>query len=113
MGTKRLTELPKCAIVNHCGASALGTGVAFRRLTLGVLAGTVALSVAGIAPASAEFFGCKEPHTKVTYSPDYYPKRHNSWSDARDYRNSYAAPRPRHTIYSSRRAEHYRPNWWR
>jgi hypothetical protein len=88
--------------------------VVLRRLTLGVLAGAVALAVAGIAPASAEFFGCKDPHTKVTYSPGYYPKRHNSWSGSRDYSNAYATARPRHSIYASSRSDrHYRPNWWR
>ncbi len=95
-------------------AGALGTNVALSRLTLGVLAGCLALMAAGIAPASAEFFGCKDPHTKVTYSPGYYPKRSDTRADTRDYRNPYAAPRSRHTIYSSRRADrHYRPTWWR
>ena len=32
----------------------------------GVLAG--ALCAAIVTPASAEFFGCNEPHTKVSYS---------------------------------------------
>jgi hypothetical protein len=60
-----------------------------------------------MTPAAAEFFGCNEPHTKVIYSPGYYPKRP-------DYRSAYAAQRQRHTNYSSRRsAARYRPTWWR
>lgn len=88
--------------------------MALKRLTLGVLAGAVALSVAGIAPASAEFFGCKEPNTKVTYSPGYSPKRHVARADTRDYRNAYAAQHSRSATYSSRRSDRqHRPNWWR
>ena len=84
--------------------------MAWRRLTLGILAGAFALTAFGVAPASAEFFGCNEPRTKVSYSSGYYPKRH----DARDYRSAYAAQHPRQTTYSSRRADrHQRPNWWR
>ena len=37
-----------------------------KTIGLGILAG--ALCCAVVTPASAEFFGCKDPHTKVTYS---------------------------------------------
>jgi hypothetical protein len=36
-----------------------------------VLVGVVTLVVANVAPASAEFFGCNEPRTKVSYSSGY------------------------------------------
>lgn len=38
---------------------------------IGLLFGAVTLVVAGAAPASAEFFGCNEPRSKVSYSSNY------------------------------------------
>jgi hypothetical protein len=53
-----------------------------------IVAGT--LVVGSVAPASAEFFGCNEPRTKVSYS------------SRPAYSSHYAqAPRQRHTSYSS------------
>lgn len=37
-----------------------------KTISLGIVAGAVCCAM--VTPASAEFFGCKEPHTKVTYS---------------------------------------------
>jgi hypothetical protein len=39
---------------------------------VGLLLGAVTLIVATAAPASAEFFGCNEPRTKVSYSSPAY-----------------------------------------
>lgn len=61
---------------------------------------------AGVAPASAEFFGCNEPHTKVTYYRGYYPQRHHATHYA------FAMRRPRHTVYASHLTVH-RAGWWR
>lgn len=36
--------------------------------TFGFLTLAAALLVGGVAPAKAEFFGCNEPRTKVSYS---------------------------------------------
>jgi hypothetical protein len=38
----------------------------------GLLIGAVTLVVTSVAPASAEFFGCNEPRTKVSYSNASY-----------------------------------------
>ena len=35
---------------------------------LALLVGAVTLVIASVAPASAEFFGCNEPRTRVSYS---------------------------------------------
>ncbi|MFA6266306.1 MAG: hypothetical protein WC670_11415 [Pseudolabrys sp.] len=40
--------------------------MALKAIGWGVLAGAVLC--AAVTPASAEFFGCNEPHTKVSYS---------------------------------------------
>lgn len=69
-------------------------------VTWGVLAGCLALSVFGVAPASAEFFGCNEPHTTVSYSPGYYPHRSASHSV-----RQYSAKRLRQAAYAARHAE--------
>jgi hypothetical protein len=65
-----------------------------------------ALVVGGIAPAKAEFFGCNEPRTKVSYSSPAY-------------RGHYAqaqAPRQRSSNYSSqsrpRVASQWRSSQW-
>ncbi len=86
-----------------------------KRRTLGVLAGCLALAsaliVAGAAPAAAEFFGCKEPHSKVSYSRGYAPQRHAASDDNRAY---WAAQRSRHANYSEQRSDRRaRPDGWR
>ena len=56
-----------------------------------VVAGS--LLAGSVAPASAEFFGCNEPRTKVSYStraPAY-----------RSYARAYDAPRQQHASYYS------------
>jgi hypothetical protein len=103
-----LTEQPKCANVNHYGARLAVKTEKLIKLIVSVLAGSLALLAAGVAPASAEFFGCKEPHTTVTYSPGYYPHR----PVARNIRH-FSAPRSRHAAYSMRRVDRrYRTDWW-
>lgn len=78
-----------------------------KKLIMSVLAGSAALIAAGVAPASAEFFGCNEPHTKITYSPGYYPHR----SATRSIRH-FSAQRSRHAAYFVRRVDRYdRSNW--
>lgn len=37
----------------------------------GLLVGAVTLVVANVTPASAEFFGCNDAKTKVSYSSNY------------------------------------------
>lgn len=57
----------------------------------GLLAVIAALVAGGVAPASAEFFGCNEPRTKVSYSPSRSA-----------YSGHYAqAPAPRQQRYTS------------
>lgn len=70
---------------------------------LGLLA-VAAVLIAGVAPASAEFFGCNEPRTKVSYSSS-------------NYRGQYAQPqRQRSSHYSSqgqrRVASQWRSSQW-
>jgi hypothetical protein len=74
--------------------------VTTKKFILGGLAGGLALIAVGVAPAFAEFFGCNEPHTKVTYSPGYYPHR----SASRSIRH-FSAQRSRHAAYFVRRAD--------
>lgn len=76
-----------------------------RRIGLGVLAAAAAIAAYGVAPASAEFFGCKEPHTKVTYSPGYFGAKRSS----NRYTHEFAAQRSRHAQPSYRR----QPDRWR
>ena len=69
-----------------------------------VVAGTLILG--GVMPASAEFFGCNEPRSKVSYS------------SRPAYSSHYAqAPRQRYTTYSSqsyrRVATQGRSSQWR
>ncbi|MBS0533913.1 MAG: hypothetical protein JSR72_07630 [Proteobacteria bacterium] len=59
----------------------------------GILAGALCCAVA--SPASAEFFGCKEPHTKVTYSS----------SSSRQAFARYSTSRTSHD-YATRRTHH-------
>jgi hypothetical protein len=84
--------------------------MAAKRIGLGVFALAAVLAVAGVAPASAEFFGCKEPHTKVSYSPGYFaPKQSTS-----RVTHEFAAQRTRHATFSSRPAARgYRSDRWR
>ena len=71
--------------------------------TFGLVVVVASLITGSVAPASAEFFGCNEPRTKVSYS--------NS-----NYRGHYAqAPRQRSSQYSSqsRVASQWRSSQWR
>ena len=66
------------------------TGSAMSAKAFGFLIVAAAIVVGSVAPASAEFFGCNEPRTKVSYS------------SRPAYSGHYAqAPRQRHTFYSS------------
>ncbi|MCF8478408.1 MAG: hypothetical protein K9G60_15375 [Pseudolabrys sp.] len=69
-------------------------------------------TVAGVTPASAEFFGCKEPRTTVSYSSRPYspaPRAH-----AGRYTDEFAAQRSRHVTYSPRRSyRNTRSDGWR
>jgi hypothetical protein len=62
----------------------------------------VTLSAGAVAPASAEFFGCKTPHTTVSYSsrPFYSPAPRVRTTTR--YTHEFAAQRSRHVTYSSR-----------
>ena len=62
----------------------------------GLLAVAAALVAGSVAPASAEFFGCNEPRTKVSYSSS-------------NYRGHYAqAPAPRQQRYTSQSSQSHR-----
>ena len=65
-----------------------------KTIGLGILAGM--LCGAMVTPASAEFFGCKDPHTTVTYSS----------SSSRQAFTRYYAGRAGHDYYSTRRTRH-------
>ena len=62
-----------------------------KAIGLGIMAG--ALCVAMATPAAAEFFGCKDPHTTVTYSS----------SSSRQAFARYESSRTSHGYYSTRR----------
>ena len=64
-----------------------------KTIGLGIAAGL--LCGALVTPASAEFFGCKEPHTKVSYSS----------SSSRQAFTRYSTARASHD-YSARRTHH-------
>ncbi len=89
------------------GALVLASGVTL------ILALT--LTVAGVAPASAEFFGCKTPHTTVTYTsrPVYtYSSRKPRVRYSTRYTHEFAAQRSRHVIYSPRRTHRRQYDRW-
>ncbi|MCW5693562.1 MAG: hypothetical protein KIT48_14475 [Pseudolabrys sp.] len=67
--------------------------MALKTIGLSIAAG--ALCAALVTPASAEFFGCKEPHTKVSYSS----------SSSRQAFTRYSASHG-HYAYAPRRAHH-------
>jgi hypothetical protein len=73
--------------------------------SFGVLVVAVALVVGGVLPASAEFFGCNEPRTKVSYSNAAYRSH---------YARAYAPPRQRRVTYTSNRrmASQWRSSQW-
>jgi hypothetical protein len=77
--------------------------MAVTRIGSGVFAMATVLTVTGVAPASAEFFGCNEPHTKVTYSsrPLYSPAPRAQYTT--HYTHEFAAQRSRHTTYAQPR----------
>lgn len=70
----------------------------------GFLLVTGALVAGSVAPASAEFFGCNEPRTKVSYSsrPAAYRAHHA---------RTYVAPRQRHASYSSQSGRRVASQW--
>jgi hypothetical protein len=77
---------------------------------LGLLA-VAATLIAGVAPASAEFFGCNEPRTKVSYSNSAY-RSHYAQAQSSQAQSSQAyAQRQR---YSSQRryASQSRTSQW-
>jgi hypothetical protein len=74
--------------------------VTSNKLVLSILAGSLGLIVTAVTPASAEFFGCSEPHTKVSYSPGYYPQH-----AAPRYSRHYTPQRSRHTAFFLRRTD--------
>ncbi len=64
------------------------------------LAAAIAAMAASIVPASAEFFGCKDPHTTVSYSSrPLYNSFHAQSS--RHYARDYSVTRTRHAAYST------------
>lgn len=65
-----------------------------KALRFGILA--AALCGAFVTPAAAEFFGCKDPHTTVTYSS----------SSSRQAFARYDASRASHASYATRRTRH-------
>ncbi len=84
--------------------------MAANRIGWGVLALAGILTVAGVAPASAEFFGCNEPRTKVSYSRGYFPPKQST----NRYTHEFAAQRTRHVTTSQRPAARtYRTERWR
>jgi hypothetical protein len=90
--------------------------MAAKSTRLGVLAVAsvlaLPLTLAGVTPASAEFFGCKTPHTTVSYSsrPLYSPApRVRSTSR---YTHEFAAQRSRHVTYSPRRSQRRHYDRW-
>ncbi len=54
---------------------------------LGLLA-VAAVLIAGVAPASAEFFGCNEPRSKVSYSSSNYRSHYAQASAPRQQRTT-------------------------
>ena len=75
---------------------------------LGLLVGAVTLVVASVAPASAEFFGCNEPRSKVSYSSGY--RSHYAQAQS----SQTYAPRQRYTSQPSQRryASQSRSSQW-
>ena len=78
---------------------------------LGLLVGAVTLvvaSVASVAPASAEFFGCNEPRSKVSYLSGY--RSHHAQAQS----SPTSAPRQRYTSQPSQRryASQSRSSQW-
>jgi hypothetical protein len=80
----------------------LGSDMAIK--AFGFLLVSGALVAGSVAPASAEFFGCNEPRTKVSYSsrPTAYRTQ---------YARTYVAPRQRHASYSSQSGRRVATQW--
>jgi hypothetical protein len=82
--------------------------------TFGLLLVTGALVAGSVAPASAEFFGCNEPRTKVSYSsrPAAYRTHDARAQFARaQFARAYVAPRQRHASYSSQSGRRVASQW--
>ena len=71
-----------------------------------VLAVALTATVAGVTPASAEFFGCKTPRTTVSYSSRPYSAAPRARSS--HYTHEFAAQRSRPVTYSPRRSQRSR-----
>jgi hypothetical protein len=80
----------------------------------GFLLVTGALVAGSVAPASAEFFGCNEPRTKVSYSsrPTAYRTHDARAQFARAHSERvYVAPRQRDASYSSQSGRRVASQW--
>jgi hypothetical protein len=75
----------------------------------GFLLVTGALLAGSVAPASAEFFGCNEPRTKVSYSSR--PTAYRTHSARAQFARAYVAPRQRHASYSSQSGRRVASQW--
>ena len=94
-----------------------GTGLGVLAAASGsTLALVLVLTVAGVGSASAEFFGCKTPHTTVTYTsqPLYSPapRVHTRARYSTRYTHEFAAQRSRHVTYSPRRSHRRQYDRW-
>lgn len=86
--TKRLTEKPKWATVNHCGEPGRGTDMSQKWSLGGLFALILALLAGFTAPAAAEFFGCNDregqvlsSRTIVTYPDGRHYARHRTTAE--------------------------------
>jgi hypothetical protein len=77
--------------------------------TFGLLLVTGALVAGSVAPASAEFFGCNEPRTKVSYSSR--PAAYRTHDARAQFARAYVAPRQRHASYSSQSGRRVASQW--
>lgn len=68
-----------------------------------------ALVAGSVAPASAEFFGCNEPRTKVSYSSR--PAAYRTHYARAQFARAYVAPRQRHASYSSQSGRRVASQW--
>lgn len=77
---------------------------------------TLALSLSAVAPASAEFFGCKDQRGQVLYSYNGSPSNYGSHRSSRRSANHFAAqPHRRYQAHAtySHRTDRRQPDRWR
>jgi hypothetical protein len=90
--------------------------MAAKSTTFGVLAVAsvlaLPLTLAGVAPASAEFFGCKTPHTTVSYSSRPLYRLTPRIRTTTRHTHEFAAQRSRHVTYSPRRSHRRQYDRW-